>query len=296
MTTERKIDSCLDINRRMPPLDVNNTLDNLIYITEGNEDIESRLCTSIDCPLTVADDEKAGGKKYIKCDYNRDGDSWRSPWTNNYYPALPDDVEDPFMPSVALRNIEEQCNKACDTYRDLYFQGGVSSVYCWDIDEAGQSFACCWCVVKDVKVGDIPNGHKLKQNKKADLHWSEIHVFEVTRKAANKHDYKLTSTVLVHIDKVDKSNLAFNLSGSRTNQRQATDIQTSGVESHVKQMGRMAEATASTLLSSINNIYFGKMNEVMSYLHQNQKDKNKGMYDSLAKDLRKTLNTAPPGM
>ena len=39
------------------------------------------------------------------------------------------------MPSDSLRELELQANAAFDTYRELYFEGGVSSVYLWDLDQ-----------------------------------------------------------------------------------------------------------------------------------------------------------------
>ena len=33
------------------------------------------------------------------------------------------------------RTCNIQANSAFDTYRELYFEGGVSSVYLWDVDE-----------------------------------------------------------------------------------------------------------------------------------------------------------------
>merc|ERR1712018_473660 len=74
--------------------------------------------------------DKQVGKDYLLCDYNRDGDSYRSPWTNSYDPPL----EDGAMPSERLRKLEVEANAAFDQYRELYFEGGVSSVYLWDLD------------------------------------------------------------------------------------------------------------------------------------------------------------------
>ena len=54
----------------------------------------------------------------------------RSPWSNKYDPPLKDGA----VPSASLRQLELQANEVFDTYRDLYFEGGVSSVYCWDLD------------------------------------------------------------------------------------------------------------------------------------------------------------------
>ena len=55
---------------------------------------------------------------------------FRSPWTNSYEPPL----EDGAMPSERLRKLEIEANTAFDQYRELYFEGGVSSVYLWDLD------------------------------------------------------------------------------------------------------------------------------------------------------------------
>ena len=56
--------------------------------------------------------------------------TFRSPWTNSYEPPL----EDGAMPSERLRKLEIEANTAFDQYRELYFEGGVSSVYLWDLD------------------------------------------------------------------------------------------------------------------------------------------------------------------
>jgi hypothetical protein len=37
------------------------------------------------------------------------------------------------MPSERLRKLEVEANLAFDQYRELYFEGGVSSVYLWDL-------------------------------------------------------------------------------------------------------------------------------------------------------------------
>lgn len=62
---------------------------------------------------------------------------YRSPWSNTYYPPL----EDGSMPSERLRKLELDANHAFDQYRDMYFEGGVSSVYFWDLEHgfAGMS-------------------------------------------------------------------------------------------------------------------------------------------------------------
>uniref|UniRef100_A0A4W3GCQ8 F-actin-capping protein subunit beta n=1 Tax=Callorhinchus milii TaxID=7868 RepID=A0A4W3GCQ8_CALMI len=72
------------------------------------------LLSSVDQPLKIARD-KTVGKDYLLCDYNRDGDSYRSPWSNRYDPPLDDGA----MPSSRLRKLEVEANAAFDQYRDL---------------------------------------------------------------------------------------------------------------------------------------------------------------------------------
>lgn len=61
--------------------------------------------------------------------FNKSAD--RSPWSNEYEPELPDGA----VPSPTLRKLEIAANEAFDTYREMYYEGGVSSVYTFDIDD-----------------------------------------------------------------------------------------------------------------------------------------------------------------
>ena len=73
------------------------------------------------------------------------------------------------MPSERLRKLEIEANTAFDQYRELYFEGGVSSVYLWDLD-AG--FAGVILIKKagdgskkiKGKVHIFWEGHKILQN------------------------------------------------------------------------------------------------------------------------------------
>merc|ERR1711971_236864 len=121
-----------------------------------------------DQPLKIARDKQVG-KDYLLCDYNRDGDSYRSPWSNAYDPPL----EDGAMPTERLRKLEVDANTAFDQYREMYFEGGVSSVYLWDLDHG---FAG---VILIKKAGD-------GDSKKIKGCWDSIHVVEVQEKSSGR--------------------------------------------------------------------------------------------------------------
>lgn len=125
----------------------------------------------------------------------------RSPWSNAYDPPL----EDGSMPSERLRKLEVDANHAFDQYRELYFEGGVSSVYLWDLDHG---FAG---VILIKKAGD--------GSKKIKGCWDSIHVVEVQEKSTGRNaHYKLTSTAMLWLQTNKHGSGTMNLGGSLTRQ------------------------------------------------------------------------------
>jgi len=292
---DKQLALCLELNERMPPSEGVSTLDNLITLSRS-EKMEDDLCQNIDVPLGVMLDPKAN-KKFITCNYNRDGDSFRSPYTNTYFPP----IQSKFQPSHALRVFEMKANKAFDIYRKLYFQGGVSSVYCWDSLQDNVNFASCWACKNEVcKDGTT-------------LCWSEIHVFEAKQRLAKWNfkmpaviqsdkvssqkaqqfswNYSLTTTVIMH---TQKQNPMLELSGRRQLQKQRNDVQVTKAdvhEHHVAVMGRMAEELSSKLRASLARVYCPKTNEIMSYLHQNEQDKSKAYLEAIRKQMKEVFKS-----
>uniref|UniRef100_A0A0L8HAV5 F-actin-capping protein subunit beta n=1 Tax=Octopus bimaculoides TaxID=37653 RepID=A0A0L8HAV5_OCTBM len=116
-------------------------------------------------------------------------------------------------------------NRDGDSYR--YFEGGVSSVYLWDLDHG---FAG---VVLIKKAGD--------GSKKIKGCWDSIHVMEVQEKSSGKTaHYKLTSTVMLWLLTTKESSGTMNLGGSLTRQ---IELDTSVSESspHIVNIGKMIE-------------------------------------------------------
>jgi capping protein beta len=133
-------DALLDLLRRLPPTNVEKNVSTLCDI---RPDLADDLLGNVDQPLQLLKDEKSG-KDFLGCDYNRDGDSFRyvhtedemtadgrSPWSNAYIPESPGAP----TPSSKLRQLEVSLNSAFVTYKEMYFEGGVSSVYLWDLEE-----------------------------------------------------------------------------------------------------------------------------------------------------------------
>lgn len=102
-----------DLLRRLNPA---HTTQNLNSICALLPDLTEDLLSSVDQPLEVRRCKKTG-RDYLLCDYNRDGDSWRSPWSNEFEPPVPDG--EGTVPSERVRKMEIRMNEGVDVYREL---------------------------------------------------------------------------------------------------------------------------------------------------------------------------------
>jgi len=256
------LDCALDLMRRLPPQNVEDNLAGLLDIVP---DLTEDLLSAVDQPLKVQKC-KVTGKDYLLCDYNRDGDSYRSPWSNQYFPALPDGA----VPSKKLRELEVQANDAFDTYREMYFEGGVSSVYMWDLDGG---FAA---VVLIKKVGE--------GSKKMKGAWDSIHVVEV-KDSGKTATYKLTSTVLLYMKTDKPGHGEMNLSGSMTRQVESPSMPVDDSHPHIANIGQLIEEMEIKMRNSLQEIYFGKTKDIVNDLRSLRSLKEGKAQEDLAKEL-----------
>ena len=113
------LDASLDLLRRLPPSKTAHNLQILQSLLP--EDITAELLQSIDQPLSTRTCRKTG-REYLLCDYNRDGDSYRSPWSGEWEPK----IDDPVVLDEGIRELEIKANDAFDSYRDLYYHPDVN--------------------------------------------------------------------------------------------------------------------------------------------------------------------------
>ncbi|KAF9974510.1 hypothetical protein BGZ73_002068 [Actinomortierella ambigua] len=259
------MDCALDLMRRLPP---QNTEENLASLIVLQPDLTEDLLNSIDQPLKVRTCAKTG-KEYLLCEYNRDGNSYRSPWSNEFDPPLADAT----YPSPNLRKLELAANDAFDTYRELYYEGGVSSVYFWDMDPG---FAG---VVLIRKVGD--GAGRMKGA------WDSIHVFESQDKGRNTL-YKLTSTVMLYMitNKPELGHL--NLSGSMTRQAEQEFV-ADDPAMHIANIGRMIEEMEIKMRHLLQDVYFGKTKDTINDLRSAESLEEARKQQEIQKELLSKL-------
>ncbi|KAK4550144.1 hypothetical protein LTR36_003111 [Oleoguttula mirabilis] len=249
-------DAALDLLRRLPP---SSTQQNLTGIISLRPDLEEDLLSSVDVALT-ARRCPTSGRDYLCCDYNRDGNSYRSPWSNAFEPPIePEDAAE-LVPGGRVRRMEESLNAGVDVYRELYYEGGVSSAYLWALDEGFAGVV----LFKKTASGAGKGG------------WDSIHVLEVNEAATKRSaHYKLTSTVILDLGLSSSSIDNLDLAGNLTRQTQS-DLSLGGFreaeveQGHVVNIGRMVEDMETRMRNLLQEVYFGKAKDVVGDLRSIQ--------------------------
>ncbi|KAF8206215.1 F-actin capping protein [Mycena galopus ATCC 62051] len=326
----------LDLMRRLPPTRTEENVTALIGICPEYAD---DLLGSVDQPLKLRTD-RATGKEYLACDYNRDGESYRfvrsfklgsfgsvvpadrdsistrtctgmgmndalywmligcfvrshrSPWSNEYDPPLDDGT----VPTAKLRKLEIAANEAFDTYREMYFEGGASSVYLWDLDDGGFAGVVLLKKTMTPTAAYEPSGS-----------WDSIHVFETVERGRQAH-YKLTSTVMLQLvtrkgsdsetdpekgngNNGSKSGASgwkrdgeVSLSGSMTRQTEQ-DWPILDSSSHITNTGRMIEEMEIKMRGLLQEVYFGKTRDIVYDLRSVEDLANERRQRELQKEL-----------
>lgn len=247
---EAKFDASLDLLRRLDPKRVSPNLTDICTIlqSDGGDELAQDLLSAVDTPLTVAKCAETG-KSYLCCDYNRDGDLYRLPYSNKYDPPAADDSP---YPSPELRQLEVRANEAFDVYRDLYYEGGgVSSVYMWDTEEEGLSEGFAGVVLIQ------------KHTAEGRGKWDLIHVFEVVPRLGAAQ-YKVTTSVILDL----AAPLLLLLLGNMTRQLEST--QSLSVEgapllevAHLVNLGQLVEKAEYNVRNLLQEVYFDKLKDIL---------------------------------
>lgn len=158
--------------------------------------------------------------------------------------------------------MEEQLNTAVDVYRELYYEGGISSAYLWQLDEG---FAGVVLFKKTSTASAAGKGS-----------WDSIHVLEVTEAASKRSaHYKLTSTVILDLGLTNDAVGGLELAGNLTRQTEKDEALSAHREaeveqSHVANIGRIMEEMETRLRNLLQEVYFGKAKDVVGDLRSIQ--------------------------
>lgn len=105
--------AAMNVLRRLPPTQVEKGLAGLARLLT-DEQLVDQLHQKADKPLQVATCTKTNSP-FLQCEFNREGDSFRSPWANEFQPPLAGASQ---LPEY-LRQLEVQANVRFEEYRRL---------------------------------------------------------------------------------------------------------------------------------------------------------------------------------
>lgn len=237
-------------------------LESIKQLLSHEKDALDTLNSQVICPLRDAIDSSTS-KSYVICEYNQHGTSHRSPFSNEYFPALNENEHAP-VPSSELRAMEILANDVFESYAHLYYgRDVVTSVYCWNKDSSNNNsnieneFSACFLVKKTVNEDDF------------DGVWNSSHLVHVSILSKDQAKYEVKSTVLLSIT-----------NGAPTNQHPVNDsssIKTGGFlskqvekvcsykndsKNHVSNIGHIIEEVETELRSSSDSLYIQKNKEI----------------------------------
>eukprot|EP00127_Corallochytrium_limacisporum_P003058 Clim_evm14s145 gene=Clim_evmTU14s145 len=267
---EQQLDGALDLMRRLPP---ENTVENLVNLVAVAPDLSEELLSTIDQPPRIGRD--AEGKEFLMCDYNRDGDSFRSPHTNEYNPPLADGAK----PSAKLRELEVTANNAFATYIQLYYEGGLSSVYLWDLDDDVNGFAAAILIKKESDSTAKTGGAGC---------WDAMHIFQAEEDTSGNCTYQLTSTVMLWLENGGNTIGKMKLGGSLMRQKEQT-FKLGPASTHIMNMGTMVEEMENTMRSKLDIIYFGRTKDIMNDVRLAKGKSENNSRGNMLNEMRKSL-------
>ncbi|KAI3628782.1 CAP2 [Malassezia furfur] len=245
-TTEDPLSLSLDLLHRLPPANVTKNVQRLIHMLPDHAD---DLASSVDQPLTLRIDQskEGAGREFLCCDYNRDGESWRSWISNTWVPPLQDgDEELAPVPTGKLRELELHANDAFETYQKLYVDHLEGSA-----DATAKGTFGTWDSIHVFEIATVPSSGSADSS--------------TTVKSAK---YKLSSTVMLTLNRHDGGASArknVDLSGSLSRQMEET-MKVTDVTNHIINLGRLIEDVESKIRNQLQEIYFGKTHDIVEQL------------------------------
>lgn len=237
--------AALALLRRLPPQDLEQNLSDFETIAPH---LEESLVAYVSRPLRLERDPE-DTRFFIACEFNRVGDSYRSPWTNKYFPVPAAEEKDSLPRPKRLRDIEVTFNEVFDAYKTSYYEGGVSSVYLWDLDDG---FAGAFLIRKEVKEMHTVKGV-----------WDSVHLVEVREQASAGGwvEYKLSSSVCMHLASCEAKETELGAYVTRQVERKHKKI---GEDSHLIHIGGMIEDVELDIRQHLDLVCMAKQIEMLN--------------------------------
>ena len=267
------IKECIQLNQLMPIIDIDKNIDAISSVIYENDDLLNEFLQKVDNRTKICKDDPKG--EFIMCEQNRDGDSYRSPISNKYYPP----TTDAKFPCAQLRSLEELLNKMFKIYLKHYYSPTtLCSVYCWEL---GDSLADGYGVAVLIK-------NSLTHQKKINTgSWDSSNLITVTfdnEGAKKKAKYNLISTVNLAMSFESKICGKVCLSGTiaRSSHYSKVVNDYTNDESHVTNIGVLVEDMENNIRNTLDTIYLLKSKQIIDTARYNPTEGKPGIAQAKA--------------
>lgn len=258
---ESVIKKALDLHRKLPPTQIPKNVAALTAIVE-DEDQQDEMMQRIDQPLETLKDS-TNGADFLKCEYNRDGDCWRSPYSNEYFPQPhADDMSDAFYPSGDLKEMEQKANAMVKEYATLYFTNPLANAYFFETTDSG--FGACYLIMNT-----LTHEKGVKQGE-----WHSIHSFTVDENITGKHTYTLVSTVFLRLELEGESYGDLSICGTSSKRIENTYPKNDNNDEHLIRIGQMLEKNEGFLRDELDAVYVGKSKQLINTIRVDESYNN----------------------
>ena len=255
------IKECIQLNQLMPVIDIDKNIDAISSVIYENDDLLNEFLQKVDNRTKVCKDDPKG--EFIMSEQNRDGDSYRSPYSNKYYPP----TDDAKYPCAKLRELEETLNKMFKLYIKHYYSNTtICSVYCWEL---GDSLADGYGVAVLIK-------NSLTHQKKINTgNWDSSNLITVTfdndASGKKKAKYNLITTVNLAMSFESKICGKVCLSGTiaRSSHYSKVVNDYTADEAHVTNIGVLVEDMENSIRNTLDTIYCMKSKQIIDTARYN---------------------------
>ena len=247
---------CILLNQILPISSIDKNIDAISAVIYDNDVLLNEFLQKVDNRTEISNEDSEG--PFIKCEQNRDGDSYRSPITNKYFPAPEEEGK---FPSQNLRKLEEKLNKMFKVYtRSYYGSNAIVSCYCWDFSEN----------IKDgFGVAVIIKNNINHENNINEANWNSTNIVTVNfneNEGKIKANYNLVTTVSLIMSFDNKICGKVSLSGmvarnSHLDNKIVKDYVND--DAHIGNIGVLIEDLESNIRNTLDVIYVSKSKEII---------------------------------
>lgn len=262
------IDNLFNLKQDLPQKSIPKYID-LVCPSLVPIDNKKNLLNIIPTPISINNSDSLG--KFINSEFNHDGESYRSPWSNQYFPIN----ESKKRLVNELRELEIKLNKIIKMYAKLYYgEDSVSSVYIWEQGELISSgFNVAILITnkitdekKNIKNSfmDSINVINIKFTKEREERKSIRDNLNVPKsKDLIKVTYKITSTVLFEMN---FKNLNGGFNGNITKIEEDYGYLTNYLdyEVHCNKIGKLLEKSENNIRVQLGEISFNKTEGIIT--------------------------------